>query len=63
MLIESYLVYLKNVIEYEEVETMNLKEVCSLSDFYKCISRVVKENGFELYPRLTSAFDKDKYGL
>ncbi len=61
--IKSYLAYLKSVIEYEEVDLMNLSNISSLHEFYKCIKKIVKQNGFEIYSRLSSAINEEKYGL
>lgn len=61
-LIESYLVFLKSVINYKEINKMNFKEIKSLIDFYNYITDVAKEAGFQTYDKLTSAMNEKQYG-
>lgn len=61
-LIETYLVFLKSVINYTEINKMNFKEIRSMIDFYNYITDIAKGVGFQTYDKLTSAVNKNQYG-
>lgn len=61
-LIRSYLIFLKSVIGYREIEKMDFSELKSLMDFYKVIEEIASNNGFTAYDKYPSAINKNQYG-